>query len=52
MTGFAGRCGSSLHRLELSTSVSTVIMKEKIDWEENAARKIADAELSMEIEKR
>ena len=26
------------------------IMKEKIDWEENAAPKIADAELSMEIE--
>ena len=26
------------------------IMKEKIDWEENAARKIADAELSMVIE--
>ena len=26
------------------------IVKEKIDWEENAARKIADAELCMEIE--
>ena len=26
------------------------IMKEKIDWEENAAHKIVDAELSMEIE--
>ena len=27
------------------------IMKEKIDWEENVAHKIADAELSMEIER-
>ena len=26
------------------------VMEEKIDWEENAARKIADAELSIEIE--
>ena len=51
-TGLAGWRGSSPQKQEISTSVTpnklAKIMTEQFDWEENAARKIADAEFTME----